>query len=82
MKKHGETVTPWKGKIENKIFLGCTVRYEVRTESGDSIIVRRPLSANGMKWKVGDCVDLVFSPHSILLYPYPEEGVEKAISVE
>ncbi|MEM2914326.1 MAG: ABC transporter ATP-binding protein [Candidatus Bathyarchaeia archaeon] len=82
MKKHGETVSSWKGRIENKTFLGSAVRYEVRAESGDLIVVRHPLSFDAMKWKVGDYVDLVFSPYSVLLYPYPEEGLEKAISVE
>ncbi len=71
-----------RGRIGNKAFLGSTVRYEVRTENGELIIVRQPFSSESYRWNVGNSVNLVFPPSSVLLYPYPEEGLEKEISIE
>jgi len=82
MSQSDKTSGTWKGKIENKVFIGSTVRYEVRTENGELIAVKRPFTSDALKWNVGNRVSLAFSPDSILLYPYPEEGLQKAISIE
>ena len=79
MKKSGKIRT---GRIENKVFVGSTVRYEVRTESGELIVVRTPFTSESYRWKVGNSVNLTFPPRSILLYPYPEAGLEREISIE
>lgn len=79
MKKSGKTR---KGRIESKVFIGSTVRYEVRTENGELIVVRTPFTSESHRWDVDNRVRLVFPPRSILLYPYPEEGLEKEISIE
>jgi len=76
------TTRTWEGRIENKVFIGSTVRYEVRTENGELIAVKRPFASDALKWNVGNRVSLAFPPDSILLYPYPEEGLQKAISIE
>lgn len=72
----------WKGRIENMVFVGGTVRYEVRTENGELVAVRRPFSPDEYVWNLGDSVSLLFQPRSVLLYPYPEAGLEKEISIE
>jgi len=72
----------WRGRIENKAFMGSTVRYEVQVENGEMIIVKRPFTPNTLRWDVGNQVNLIFPPRSILLYPYPQEGLEREISIE
>ncbi len=72
----------WRGRIENKVFIGSTVRYEVRTENDELIKVKQPFASDMSKWDVGSPVNLTFPPSNVLLYPYPEEGLEKEISIE
>jgi ABC-type Fe3+/spermidine/putrescine transport system ATPase subunit len=81
MEKSGKTSGPWGGKIEKKVFVGSMIRYEVRTENGELIIAKRSFS-DASQWDVGDRVNVAFPPNSVLLYPYPEEGLEKEISLE
>jgi len=71
----------WSGKIENELFVGSTVRYMVRTDTGESIVAKYPTIAN-RRFDVGDEVNLTFPPQHVLLYPYPDGGLEKEISIE
>ncbi|MCW4027548.1 MAG: ABC transporter ATP-binding protein [Candidatus Bathyarchaeota archaeon] len=82
MRKAGVAEESWKGRIENKVFTGSTVRYEVRAENGESVVVRQPFTSDAYMRNLGDTINLFFPPRSLLLYPYPEEGLEKEISVE
>ena len=82
MRKTRRSKEAWKGVIENKAFLGKSVRFEVRTENGNLIVVKKPISSKTLKFEVGDRVNLVLPHESLLLYPYPEEGLERAISIE
>lgn len=82
MEKHGKTRESWKGRIENKVFIGATVRYEVRTENGELIVVKHSFASDTYRWNIGNNVSLTFPPHFVLLYPYPEAGLEKEISIE
>jgi len=71
----------WNGKIENRVFVGSLVRYQVRMDTGESIVVKYPTLTN-RRFDVGDEVNLIFPPQHVLLYPYPEAGLEKEISIE
>lgn len=82
MKKTRTEKEEWRGRIENRVFVGSTVRYEVRTENGEFIVVRRPFSPDAHMWNSGDSVSLAFPPRAVLLYPYPETGLGKEISIE
>ncbi|MCD6464977.1 ABC transporter ATP-binding protein [Candidatus Bathyarchaeota archaeon] len=81
MKKTRRAKDSWKGVIERKAFLGSSVRFEIRTENDSILTVKRPVH-EAMKFKVGDRVNLILPRESLLLYPYPREGLEKAISIE
>ncbi len=81
MKKTGKSSDPWTGKVENKIFIGSTIRYNVKLNSGELIIVKYPAEERG-GFNVGDNVKVRFPPEHVLVYPYPEEGLEKRISIE
>ncbi|MEM2888549.1 MAG: ABC transporter ATP-binding protein [Candidatus Bathyarchaeia archaeon] len=72
----------WKGKIETEAFIGNVVRYEVRTENGKIVTVKLPFGFSTRNWRVGDHVELMFPPDSVLLYEYPQVGLEREISIE
>jgi spermidine/putrescine transport system ATP-binding protein len=82
MQKPTKTKPAWKGTIETATFIGSTVRYEVRTENGMLITVKQPFGLGANSWKKGDHVALMFPPSFVLLYPYPQAGLEKEISIE
>jgi len=82
MQKSSSRREAWKGTVENVIFMGSTVRYEVRTDNGELIVVKRPFATDTYRWDAGSRVYLSFPPSAILLYPYPQAGIEKEISVE
>lgn len=71
-----------KGVIENKSFLGSSIRFEVSVENNFIVSVKTQLSAKALKFNVGERVNIFLPPKFLLLYPYPEEGLEKAISIE
>jgi ABC-type Fe3+/spermidine/putrescine transport system ATPase subunit len=82
MEKQRTTELLWRGVIEAVTFIGSMVRYEVRTENGKTVAVRMPFSSATHKWRTGVRVNLVFPPDSVLLYPYPQLGLEREISIE
>jgi ABC-type Fe3+/spermidine/putrescine transport system ATPase subunit len=72
----------WKGSVEAVTFMGSMVRYEVKTENGKVVVVKTPFSSTSQKLRTGTWVNLKFPPESVLLYQYPQSGLEKEISVE
>ncbi|NIM44618.1 MAG: TOBE domain-containing protein, partial [Nitrososphaeria archaeon] len=48
------------GRIESKTFIGSTVRYEVRAENSELIVVKRPFTPDAYEWTPGDRVSLLF----------------------
>ncbi len=72
----------WKGEVEATVFMGNTIRYEVRTENNQIVVVKRPSTSEVCRWQIGEKVHLTFPPDSVLLYPYPRIGLEKEISIE
>jgi ABC-type Fe3+/spermidine/putrescine transport system ATPase subunit len=82
MEKPTKTQPAWKGIIETVTFIGSMVRYEVRTENGMLITVKEPFGFGEDGWKKGNQVALMFPPSFVLLYPYPQAGLEKEISIE
>ena len=67
------------GYIESSKFISGYIRYEVRLDNGDRIVLRKVASRNHF-FKVNERVTASFNPEKTLVYPYPEEGMEKAIS--
>jgi ABC-type Fe3+/spermidine/putrescine transport system ATPase subunit len=82
MGKRSNIKESWQGRIENKVFAGSTVRYGVRTQNGELILVKRPFVSDEYRWNIGNRIDLSFPPSSILLYSYPKVGLEKETSME
>lgn len=72
----------WSGTIENVIFMGSTIRYEVRAANGLLLAVKYPLTYGEPELQKGDVVSLGMSVEQILVYAYPEAGLEKAKDLE
>jgi ABC-type Fe3+/spermidine/putrescine transport system ATPase subunit len=68
------------GKIEKVTFEGTLVRYVVRLESQDSIVIIKPSLAEA--WiDVGTKVTLSFATEKAHVFVYPEAGLMEEISV-
>ncbi|RLI36377.1 ABC transporter ATP-binding protein [Candidatus Bathyarchaeota archaeon] len=72
----------WGGRVRSEAFLGSMVRYEVEADNGVLVAVKLPSLSVGSGFRVGSRVTLTFPPRHVLLYPYPPEGLERAISIE
>ena len=68
------------GKIEKVTFEGTMVRYEIRLENGDRLVINRPSLAE--KWaEVGEEVTITYPLDKAHLFPYPEAGLTEEIAV-
>ena len=81
MKKgHDTTENGLLGKIEKVTFEGTMVRYEIRLENGDRMIINRPSLAE--KWvEIGEEVTINYPIEKAHLFTYPEAGLTEEISV-
>jgi ABC-type Fe3+/spermidine/putrescine transport system ATPase subunit len=81
MKKgHNTTENRLLGKIEKVTFEGTLVRYEIRLENGDRLVINRPSLAE--KWfEIGEEVTINYPIEKAHLFTYPEAGLTEEISV-
>jgi ABC-type Fe3+/spermidine/putrescine transport system ATPase subunit len=69
------------GVIERVAFEGTNLRYEVRLENEDLIVVVSPSLAR--KWfNVGEKVIVSFPPENAFVFEYPEVGLREEMAVE
>jgi len=68
------------GKIEKVTFEGTVVRYEIRLDNGDHLVINRPSLAE--KWfEVGEEVTITYPLEKAHMFPYPETGLAEEIKV-
>ena len=80
--ERGETdkESPLKGKIDKVTFEGTFVRYVVKLENQDSVVVIRPSLAES--WlEIGTKVTLSYSPKKTHVFLYPQIGLMDEIAV-
>jgi len=69
-----------RGKVEKVTFEGTFIRYVIRLESQDSVVVIKPSLAE--TWmNIGTAVTLNFEPEKAHVFAYPEAGLMEEISV-
>jgi iron(III) transport system ATP-binding protein len=68
------------GEVEKVTFEGTIVRYVVKLQSQDSVVVVKPSLAEAW-FDVGTQVTLSFPPEKTHVFPYPEAGLMEEISV-
>lgn len=69
------------GVVERVAFEGTNIRYEIRLENEDLVVVVSPSLA--CEWfNIGEKVDVSFQPENTHLFVYPEVGLREEIAVE
>src|SRR5208283_1053679 len=68
------------GKIEKVTFEGTVVRYEIRLDNGDRLVINRPSLAENW-FEVGEEVTITYPLEKAHLFPYPEAGLTEEIKV-
>ena len=69
------------GVVEKIRFEGTIIRYEVRLENEDLIVVTRPTLAS--EWlNVGEKVTVSFSPDKSFVFTYPAKGLREELLAE
>jgi ABC-type Fe3+/spermidine/putrescine transport system ATPase subunit len=69
------------GVIERVTFEGTNIRYEVRLENEDLVVIVKP-SLIGEWLNMGEKVTLSFPPEKAHVFTYPEAGLREEIAVE
>jgi ABC-type Fe3+/spermidine/putrescine transport system ATPase subunit len=69
------------GVIERVTFEGTNIRYEVRLENQDLVVVVKP-SLIGEWFNIGEKVTVSFPPEKAHVFTYPEVGLREEIAVE
>jgi ABC-type Fe3+/spermidine/putrescine transport system ATPase subunit len=69
------------GVVERITFEGTNIRYEVRLENQDLIVIVKP-SLIGEWFNMDEKVTVSFHPEKAHLFKYPEAGLREAIAVE
>jgi ABC-type Fe3+/spermidine/putrescine transport system ATPase subunit len=69
------------GHIEGFRFEGTNVRYEIRLENGDLVVVVRP--ALMAEWlDVGEKVTVSFPIEKSFVFTYPKRGLKRELALE
>jgi ABC-type Fe3+/spermidine/putrescine transport system ATPase subunit len=79
-KKANQGKNVLRGVVEKITFEGTFIRYVIRLESDDVVVVIKPSLTE--KWfDVGAPITLSFEPEKAHVFPYPEAGLMEEISV-
>ncbi len=79
-KKTNQGKNMLRGMVEKITFEGTFIRYVIRLESEDVVVVIKPSLTE--KWfDVGARITLSFEPEKAHVFPYPEAGLMEEISV-
>jgi ABC-type Fe3+/spermidine/putrescine transport system ATPase subunit len=80
--KKPEKVNAIKCEVVNASFVGDSMRYTVRTENGVFLLVKVLITSEGIDFAVGDEAYVRLPVENLLVFKTPEEGLEKALSLE
>lgn len=69
------------GVIEQVKFEGTIIRYDVRLENEDLVVITRPTLAS--EWlELGNKVTVSFAPDKCFVFPYPSKGLREELLAE
>ncbi len=78
---HKEKEHGLEGTIQDKIFMGSFMRYRVKLDTFDLVLVEVP-EADDKTFNIGDRVHVKFRPKKLLVYPQPRGGLKEVLSLE
>jgi ABC-type Fe3+/spermidine/putrescine transport system ATPase subunit len=70
------------GNVVGMIYSGSLGRVRIELVNGDIVDVKIPLGFDRPVLQQNDPVTVQISPNNILVYPYPDEGLEKELALE
>jgi ABC-type Fe3+/spermidine/putrescine transport system ATPase subunit len=71
-----------KCEVVDASFIGDSMRYTVMTENGISLLVKMPITDEEKTLDIGDEAYVSMPIENLLVFRAPEEGLEKALSLE
>lgn len=74
-------VNSMPGRVERFRFEGTDIRYEVRLENEDLVLIIRP-ALMGEWFREGDMVTVGFPPDKGFIFAYPSKGLREELSLE
>jgi ABC-type Fe3+/spermidine/putrescine transport system ATPase subunit len=77
-----KTSNTLSGIITDVMYSGIIGRVRVKLSIGDLIIVKMVLGSKSPPFCVNDNVTIKILPENILVYPYPEKGLEMELALE
>ena len=80
--KKPDGLNTWKCEVAGASFVGDTIRYDVHAENGTTLLVKSPATSFEAGYESGDEAYVTFPEENLLTYRLPEEGLEKALSLE
>jgi len=80
-KGHKKVENAMLGRIERLRFEGTNIRYEIRLENEDLVVVTRPTLV-GEWFNVNEKVTVSFSPDKSFVFMYPSKGLREELMAE
>jgi ABC-type Fe3+/spermidine/putrescine transport system ATPase subunit len=72
----------WECIIESVTFVGDHFRYKLRASNGEVILSKATVKEDAIGFAVGDSAYAVLPKEQLLIFRYPEEDLEKTLSLE
>lgn len=70
------------GKVVDVLYSGNIVRVRVMLTNEDVVVVKKAVRFNEKMYNVGEPVNICVAPENILVYSYPEEGLQRELDLE
>ncbi|UCG37026.1 MAG: ABC transporter ATP-binding protein [Candidatus Bathyarchaeota archaeon] len=70
------------GKVMDVLYSGSIIRVMIKLPNDETIAAKRIASFDKPMYDVSESVTISVSPDNVLVYPYPEEGLKKALALE
>ncbi|RJS92452.1 ABC transporter ATP-binding protein [Candidatus Bathyarchaeota archaeon] len=78
----GEEENKLSGKITNIIYSGSLARIYIELPDGNTIVIKKALRFGVPLPRIGEKVTVNVPPENVLVYPYPERGLSRELSLE
>jgi len=72
----------FSGKVTGIIYSGSLVRLYVELPNENRIVIKRALRFGESLPRIGEKVRVGIPPENVLMYPYPERGLRRELSLE
>jgi ABC-type Fe3+/spermidine/putrescine transport system ATPase subunit len=82
LKRESMNGNVWECNIESVSFVGDYFRYELRLSNGEVILSKAAVRGDAIGFAAGDPAYVVLPKEQLLIFRYPEEDLEKTLSLE